>query len=136
MFRADIRGFTLIELLLVVAILGVITAFALPAYNDQVEKSRRRAAQSTMMQVSQQLERFYTENSRYTASMSELGWSAGHADSEGGGHRITVGPGATGIATSYVITATPLGSDARCGQLTLTNTSVRGATGTSPAGCW
>ena len=43
------RGFTLIELLIVVAIIAIFAAIALPSYQNHMRKARRTAAQGLMM---------------------------------------------------------------------------------------
>ncbi|BBC39959.1 prepilin-type N-terminal cleavage/methylation domain-containing protein [Photobacterium damselae subsp. piscicida] len=42
------KGFTLIELMIVVAIIGVLSAIAIPAYKDYVKKSQMASAMATM----------------------------------------------------------------------------------------
>jgi prepilin-type N-terminal cleavage/methylation domain-containing protein len=42
----DERGFTLIELLIVIAIIGILTAIAVPAFLGQREKAKARAVES------------------------------------------------------------------------------------------
>ncbi|ABM59533.1 type IV pilin protein [Verminephrobacter eiseniae] len=58
-------GFTLIELMIVVAIIGIVSGLAYPAFKEQLAKSRRADAKATLVGAQQWMERFYTENFRY-----------------------------------------------------------------------
>jgi len=46
-----VRGFTLLEVMIVCVIVGVLAAIALPAYQNQVHKGNRSAAQHFMLDV-------------------------------------------------------------------------------------
>ena len=45
------NGFTLVELLIAVAIVGILTAIALPSYNSSVVKGSRASVQTELMQI-------------------------------------------------------------------------------------
>ncbi len=60
-------GFTLIELMIVVAIIGTILAFALPAYDKQMLKSRRADAKTALLALAQLQESFNMNNANQYA---------------------------------------------------------------------
>ncbi len=131
--RRQIAGFTLIELMITIAILAIIVAIALPAYNEQVRKARRAEAVSTIMSAAQYLERCFTQTNSY------VGCTAPEGATQDGYYEITV-PEGTLDANSFVIVATPQNAQANdpCGTYTLNNLGQKGNTdtGTGAARCW
>ena len=126
-------GFTLIELMIAVVVIGIISAIAYPAYVDSVSKSKRASAKAQMAEVAQRLQQYYSEKqgaATYTTTLTDLNYPAGTLYSEAKGHTISIAAGSDGIATSYTITATPVATDAKCGNLTLNHLGVY-----SPANC-
>ena len=134
------KGFTLIELMIVVAILGVLVAVALPAYQQSVRGGARAEAQSLLLQVAANQERFYSDNNSYSANADPLSNPAvATLTTEAGFYQVAVAAcGAGTIANCFVATATPQGAQAAdsCTTLTVTNTGLKGATGDTVANCW
>ena len=72
--RKKVTGFTMIELLVVITLLGLIAAIALPSYGNYVKKTRRKDAQADLVNISNALERYYTANNTYaTATLGAAG---------------------------------------------------------------
>jgi type IV pilus assembly protein PilA len=59
------KGFTLIELLIVVAIIGILAAIAIPQFSAYREKAYNSAAQSDLKNAKTVLEAFFAENQKY-----------------------------------------------------------------------
>ena len=66
------NGFTLIELLIVVLIIGVLTAVALPGYRKAVERSRVSDALTTMQAIAKSEHGWYLNNNSYTKDFANL----------------------------------------------------------------
>lgn len=67
------RGFSLIELLIVISIILIIAAIAVPKMNTQLMNSREMAAIEHIRSLHQAQTQFYSQFGRYAASLAELG---------------------------------------------------------------
>lgn len=105
---AAARGFTLVEALIAIAVVALLAAIALPAYQDAVRKSRRSDAYDALARVQQAQERWRSNRSSYTTELT----AAPSADPPGLGQSATSAKGYYAIsipaadAVSYEIVAT------------------------------
>lgn len=68
----DKKGFTLLELLVVVLLIGILGAIALPQYFNVLERQRAMEAIGIMSAVEKAQVRYYAINDQYTADFSNL----------------------------------------------------------------
>ncbi len=113
------HGITLIELLVTMAIIAIIAAIALPAYNSYVLEARISAAHQNVEPLRLALESYFLDENTYVAGQwdpapagtrtlqtGDLGW---RPDGDANQYVYTVIAGATGtIATSYRLTVQSL----------------------------
>lgn len=73
------RGFTMIEMLVVVAIMGILLAIALPGYRSYVERTNRTVGKAALTTLAARQESYAADHKVYTNSFARLGVSGSGA---------------------------------------------------------
>lgn len=132
-------GFTLIETMVVVAILGILLAIAIPSYQNVTQKARRHDAEDALMGLRQAMERHYARNGSYAGAANGAGVPQifpARTPLEGSGHYYDLR--IEGITeTRYELSAVPtvMQSGDPCGTLRMNHAGVRGSA-LNDGSCW
>ncbi|POZ61295.1 type IV pilin [Chromobacterium alticapitis] len=132
------RGVSLIELVITMAVIGILTAIAYPAYTSYLQQSRRSDAMQALTLAQSQMEQCYAQYFAYNNAACAVS-----ATSPSGYYTVQIASGAT--ASSYSLTATVVaaglqGRDSSCNSFTISNAGIKSATnaqgGDSSSTCW
>ena len=138
------NGFTLIELMIVVAVIGVLAAIALPSYRNQVIRANRSAAQQFLSAVATREEQLLLDSRNYQSvavsdtttdhfkdSPSAGGINLAVPTETKGNYTFVVAADNTKTPPTFAITATAVGNQAVDGPLTLNQAGTK-----TPASKW
>ena len=132
------RGFTLIELMITVAIIAILTAIALPAYNSYVLRGKLTEAFTTLADYRVRLEQYYQDNRSYGSTASACGVAMPATSKFAYSCNWDTG----GTSQTYKMTATGVASQGTNGFVyTIDQSNTKKTTGvptgwTSNTACW
>ena len=108
------------ELLIVMSVIGLLSALAMPVYQTAQARSQRQLAKLALMKSAQWLEQAATTQGSYPANLPASVWQTPELK-----YRISI----NSQSQTYVLTATPFGNQQAddCGSLTLNQAGQRGA---------
>lgn len=66
------KGFTLIELMIVIAIIGILAAVAIPNFVGMTDEARVARIQSDLSTVGSAMEMYYAKNGSYPSAVADL----------------------------------------------------------------
>ena len=117
-------GFTLIELCIVVVIVAILAAVAIPSYQKYVRDSRRQEAQQGLLTLSLLMERSFARAGSYPNTLPSTDLPTAY---------YSFSLDASSSATSFKIQAAPTGAQSgdSCGTMTLNQAGQK-----TPANCW
>ena len=120
--RALRGGFTLVELMVSLTVVAIIAAVAYPAYQDQMRKGRRAAAQAFLVDTASRQQQYLLDARRYAVGAGAIAALSLTVPTDVASfYTVEVTPAAATVPPSYQIVATPIAASAQApdGALTL-----------------
>ena len=137
--RMQQRGFTLTEILIVIAIVALLAALAIPSYQSSIQKSRRSDAQIALTQAATLQEQYYFANNSYADTAAALGINGQWLSPEGY-YQVAI---VAANSSQYSLSATAINSgsqwqDGSCRVFTLSSLGEKAAVDeqSQVSDCW
>lgn len=136
------RGLTILELMAVFAIIGILAAIAYPLIMDYLAKTRRHEAESSLLVLSSNMERYFSQHNTYQTATIGTGNQDTDISSENQFQNKYYKFDITEKTNNgFVLMATPINqqatTDQDCGALTINEKGIKGITGHGDVGkCW
>jgi len=130
--KRSLNGFTLIELLIVITIVAILAAVAVPSYHEYIKRAYRAEAQAYLMTIAARQQQFLLDTRSF--SVASLDTIVSQPRNVATAYTVTMATEG-GPPPTFTLTATPTTAQAseKCGALTLDQTGTKTA---AVAGCW
>lgn len=124
-------------MMIVVGVIGILSAIAIPSYNEYIRRSHRAEAKNFLQGISQRLEQNYSLSGSYNTTQDGAAVAAAFIAATGMSQVPLSGAARYNIsfvagqptAATFVLQAVPVGAQAgdRCGTLLLNQQNLKGA---------
>lgn len=139
---AQARGVTLIELMIVIVVVGILAAIAVPSYRNYMMRAQRGDAMAALLRIAAAQEKFYLHNNTYATEGQRAGappGGLGVAATESGFYTLAIAANPAfpaDFTRGFIATATaaaggPQIRDTDCRTFTIDQTGARNATNSS-----
>ena len=98
------KGFTLIELMIVVVIIGILAAIAIPKFSDVSESAKRNACRANMRTIASREVIYFVESNGGYGTLAQIDMAGVQCPSQQDGYTVTVEDIGTAVSTSITIT--------------------------------